>query len=68
MELVRDVECRTGPEALWPLLADTERLNRLVGMAPVEISRVTGDTSARWKVQTHIDETPAEHDKEHLAW
>lgn len=68
VELVREVECRTGPEALWPLLADTERLNRLVGMAPVEIARVNGDASARWRVRTRLDGLPVEYDEEPFEW
>jgi len=47
------------PDALWPLLADTQRLNQAAGMPPIEYTVVPGAavplTSAGAKLPSRIE-------------
>ena len=54
----RTVVCRSTPDHLWPLLADTERLNRMAGMSTLTMEPVESDTGARWQVRTRLDGFP----------
>ncbi|MDP2311330.1 MAG: adenylate/guanylate cyclase domain-containing protein [Pseudomonadota bacterium] len=68
VEIEREVACTAPPETLWPLLADTARLNRIVGMAPLELTPIEGAGSERYRVRTKLDGFPAEYDEEPFEW
>ncbi len=68
VEIEREVACSAPPERLWPLLADTARLNRIVGMAPLEITPIDGAGGERYHVRTKLDGFPAEYDEEPFEW
>ncbi|MFL5311005.1 MAG: adenylate/guanylate cyclase domain-containing protein [Myxococcales bacterium] len=65
--LERVVECRSAPEALWPILADTERFNRAVGLSRIDVRPLEGAGAARFLIATTLggfrveyEERPAE--------
>ncbi len=66
--LTRDVACRAAPEALWPLVADTDRMNRIVGMAPIEATPADGAGGARVRVHTRLDGFPVVYEEEPFEW
>lgn len=68
IEIVREVACRTAPEALWPALADTARLNRIAGMAPLELTPIDGENGARYLVKTRLDGFPVRYEEEPFEW
>jgi len=63
----RIVPCTSSAEALWPLLADTDRLNRAAGLSRIEVEPLDGAGAARFLVSTRLggfrvryEERPAE--------
>ncbi|MDP2306710.1 MAG: hypothetical protein Q8P18_11865, partial [Pseudomonadota bacterium] len=68
VQIEQEVACTSPPETLWPLLADTARLNRIVGMAPLELTPIDGAGSERFHVKTKLDGFPAEYDEEPFEW
>ncbi|AKT42934.1 adenylate/guanylate cyclase domain-containing protein [Chondromyces crocatus] len=50
----RRVACRHPPERLWPLVTDTERLNRAAGLASLTLEAISGPTAARYRAITRI--------------
>lgn len=68
VQIEQEVACTSPPETLWPLLADTARLNRLVGMAPLELTPIDGAGGERFHVKTKLDGFPAEYDEEPFEW
>ena len=52
--LERVVECSSAPEALWPILADTERFNRAAGLSRIAVrekglaGEIPGLTTSSW--------------------
>jgi len=54
VRLQRVVQCASSPEALWPLLADTDRLNRAAGLARIEVKPLDGAGAARFLVSTKL--------------
>ena len=44
--VARTFELRASPERVWPLLTDTDRFNRLFGLAPVAYEPVADDRAA----------------------
>jgi class 3 adenylate cyclase len=65
--LERVVECRSLPEALWPILADTDRFNRAVGLSRIAVQPLEGAGAARFLIATTLggfrveyEERPAE--------
>jgi len=58
---------RSPPEALWPILADTDRFNRAVGLSRIAVQPLEGAGAARYLVATTLggfrveyEERPAE--------
>src|SRR6266478_1034067 len=67
VDLKRVVECASPPEALWPILADTDRFNRAVGLSRIAVQPLEGAGAARYLVATTLggfrveyEERPAE--------
>ena len=67
VDVTRAVECRSSREALWPLLADTDRFNRSAGLSHIVVKPLTGAGAARFLVATRLggfrveyEERPAE--------
>jgi class 3 adenylate cyclase len=68
IEIQREVPCRAAPEVLWPLVADTARLNRIAGMSPLELSPVESESGARYLVRTRLDGIPVAYEEEPFEW
>jgi len=65
--LERVVECRSSAGALWPILADTERFNRAVGLSRIAVQSLEDAGAARFLIATTLggfrvdyEERPAE--------
>jgi adenylate cyclase len=54
VSLQRIVRCASSAEALWPLLADTDRLNRAAGLSRIEVKPLAGAGAARFLVSTRL--------------
>ncbi|MFT3696841.1 MAG: DUF5939 domain-containing protein [Kofleriaceae bacterium] len=58
-----------SPEKIWPLLTDTDRFNRLFGLAPVEYKPIeSGDTAARFVAQTRNSGFKLVYDEYPYEW
>lgn len=64
LQVSRTIECKSDVCSLWNALADTERLNRAVGMESVSFTPKTdGDSAARFVGKTVLGGIPAEYDE-----
>lgn len=66
--VTRSIACRSEPEALWCVIADTERLNRAVGLGALEIAPHSDDTAARFVVRTTSGGVPLEYEEPPFEW
>jgi adenylate cyclase len=65
----RTLRCEAPPARLWPLLADTERLNRFIGMAPLDTHPVDDPESlARMELSTHVGPIAVRYREEPFRW
>jgi adenylate cyclase len=64
----RSLACRSDPEALWCVIADTERLNRAVGLGSLEIAPHNDDTAARFVIKTSSGGVPLEYQEPPFEW
>jgi adenylate cyclase len=64
----RTVRCRASAEALWPRLADTERLNRAAGQTHLTVEPLTNAGAARYLVRTRLDGFPVEYEERPFEW
>ncbi|MBK6684881.1 MAG: hypothetical protein IPG45_10490 [Deltaproteobacteria bacterium] len=63
------IACSAPPSALWPLLADTERLNREAGLAPMEVEALpTSELPARYKVKSRFGPLEVEWLEHPFEW
>lgn len=63
------IACEAPPSALWPLLADTERLNREAGLAPMEIEPLPASAlPARYKVKSRFGPLEVEWLEHPFEW
>ena len=54
VSLSRVVRCASSADALWPLLADTDRLNRAAGLSRIEVEPLEHRGAARFLVSTRL--------------
>src|SRR6267142_1992625 len=54
VSLSRVVRCTSSADALWPLLADTDRLNRAAGLSRIEVEPLEHRGAARFLVSTRL--------------
>lgn len=64
----RAVSCTSSPEALWPHLTDSERVNRAIGLGPIELSPNDDATAARYLVKTMSGGFPLEYEERPFEW
>lgn len=62
------VQCAASAEALWPLLTDTERLNRAIGLGPIALTPNDDATAARYLVKTVSGGFPLEYEERPYEW
>lgn len=68
IELVREVACRAPPDVIWRAISDTDRLNRVAGMAPVAFQPADAANGARVSVRTRLDGFPVTFEEEPFEW
>lgn len=59
---------RSNVCALWPLISDTDRLNRLAGMRRVQLEPLVDDSAARYRVRAWIDGFPMVYEELPGQW
>lgn len=64
----RVVPCKAQASALWPLITDTERLNRAIGLGKITLTPNDGDTAARHLVSTISGGFPLEYEERPYEW
>ena len=62
------VACQSEARALWDALADTERLNRAVGMEKLSVSALADTSAARYVVSTRLSGFPVEYEERPFEW
>jgi adenylate cyclase len=64
----RVVELSSERSQLWCAIGDTERMNRAVGLSPLEVSPNENDTAARYIVRTVSGGFPLEYEELPFEW
>ena len=64
----RVVPCKADAGALWPLITDTERLNRAIGLGRIVLSKNDDDSAARHLVSTVSGGFPLEYEERPYEW
>jgi class 3 adenylate cyclase len=64
----RSVECDSDVCGLWTELADTERMNRAVGMKKVEVTPLANDSAARFLLRTNLGGFTVEMEERPYEW
>lgn len=64
----RVVACRASAAALWPLVTDTERLNRAIGLGRLTLSPNDDASAARHVVTTVSGGFPLEYEERPYEW
>jgi class 3 adenylate cyclase len=64
----RVVDCASEPRELWPLVTDTERLNRAIGLGKLELAAHDDATAARYLVRTVSGGFPLEYEERPFEW
>jgi class 3 adenylate cyclase len=66
----RVLECGSRPEALWPCVSDTERLNRLMGLKPVRAEPLDDPRAgaARFLIRTRASFVSLEFEERPFEW
>ena len=59
----RDIVCRAPRSSLWCAIADTERMNRAIGMGPIVAKPLESDGAARFTVETVSGGFPLEYEE-----
>ncbi len=64
----RVIECRSDACSLWGLVTDTDRTNRAVGMARLELSPLENASAARYLVGTELGGFHVEYEERPFEW
>lgn len=64
----RVVACKSTPEALWPFVTDTERLNRAIGLGRITLEPNDDESAARHVVSTVSGGFPLEYEERPYEW
>jgi class 3 adenylate cyclase len=64
----RRVRCESGAAELWGALADTERLNRAVGMDRLSLTPLSGAGAARYVATTRLGGFRVEFEERPFEW
>jgi class 3 adenylate cyclase len=59
----REIACKADPSGIWCAVADTERLNRAIGLGPIEARPVSGNGAARFAMSTISGGFPIEYEE-----
>mgnify|MGYP002632672341 CR=1 FL=1 len=66
--VTHEFELASSREELWPLITDTDLLNRMSGMKSVAMTPVEGEGSARFVVDTKLDGFPVTYLEQPYQW
>ncbi len=64
----RHIDLRSDRASLWCAVADTERLNRAIGLGRLELSPTSTHSAARYVVRTVSAGIPLEYDERPFEW
>ncbi|HUS64705.1 MAG TPA: hypothetical protein VMZ28_09200, partial [Kofleriaceae bacterium] len=64
----RVVTCRSDIGRLWDALTDTSYLNRVTGLAPMQIERVSDESASRYRVKTKAGGFSVEWEERPFEW
>lgn len=64
----RSIECRSDVRSLWALLTDTDRTNRAVGMARLDLAPLENASAARHLVTTELGGFRVEYEERPFEW
>jgi adenylate cyclase len=62
------IDCASDAQALWGVVADTERLNRAAGLGALELKAYAGESAARFLVSTVSGGFPLEYEELPFEW
>ena len=62
------IDCASEAEAMWAVVADTERLNRAVGLGALELQAYEGKSAARYLVSTVSGGFPLVYEELPFEW
>lgn len=68
IEVERSIECMSPPERLWPIITDTERLNRAIGLGRLEVEANSDASAARYLIRTVAAGFPLEYEERPFEW
>lgn len=64
----RIVVCQTAPELMWKALSDTDRLNKALGLPPIQLKPIQSSQGARFRISTTFEGTPVQFDELPTTW
>jgi class 3 adenylate cyclase len=64
----RHIDLRSDRTPLWCAVADTERLNRAIGLGKLEVMPISDSSAARFAVRTVSAGIPLEYDERPFEW
>ena len=64
----RSVDCGSEAAALWCVITDTERMNRAIGLGPIELLPNDDGSAARYLVRTVSGGFPLEYEERPFEW
>ncbi|HWZ89529.1 MAG TPA: DUF5939 domain-containing protein [Polyangiaceae bacterium] len=64
----RHIDLESDRAALWCAVGDTERLNRAIGLGPLELKPNSDDSAARFLVRTVSAGLPLEYEERPFEW
>ena len=64
----RTFVCKSSARALWPVLTDTERMNRAVGLGSIELQDLSNASAARYLATTHVGGLPMRYEERPYEW
>src|SRR5688500_13596114 len=64
----RKVRLRSPRRSVWCLIADTERLNRAIGLGSIEVTPNRDDSAARYVVKTVAGGFEVEYEEQPFEW
>lgn len=64
----RALTCRSDTRSLWSVLADTERTNRAIGLARLDLAPLTNRSAARYLVSTDLGGFHVEYEERPFEW
>lgn len=68
IEVERSIDCLSSAEQLWPVITDTERLNRAIGLGRLEVIPNSDDSAARYLIKTVAAGFPLEYEERPFEW